>query len=147
LVFFIFNNSNTGGIMADINENTNQILNDEDLNEILRVRRNKLDELKNAGKDPFKIVKYDVSSSSGEIKSNFESMDGSHVSVAGRIMSKREMGKASFCDIQDRDGKIQIYVRIDEVGEDVYSDFKKFDIGDIVGVKGEVFKTRMGEIP
>lgn len=117
-----------------------------DLNEILRVRRQKLLELKDKGKDPFKIVKYDVNASSSEIINNFEQMEGKHVSIAGRMMSKRTMGKASFCDIQDRDGRIQIYLRIDEIGEEAYEDFKKFDLGDIVGVKGYVFKTHKGEI-
>ena len=117
-----------------------------DLNEILRVRRQKLRELKEDNKDPFKVVKYRVNSSSSRIINNFEEMDGKLVSVAGRIISKRSMGKASFCDIQDREGKIQIYVRINEIGEDAYEDFKKYDIGDIVGIEGHVFKTHKGEI-
>ena len=117
-----------------------------DLNEILKVRREKLKELKDNNKDPFKIVKYNVNSSSSQIIDNFEEMEGKLVSIARRIISKRGMGKASFCDIQDRDGKIQVYVRLDEVGKYSYEDFKKFDIGDIIGVEGNVFKTHSGEI-
>ncbi|NSW90003.1 MAG: lysine--tRNA ligase [Firmicutes bacterium] len=117
-----------------------------DLNEILKVRRQKLKELKEENKDPFKVVKYHVSSSSSQIIDNFNEMDGKFVSVAGRIISKRSMGKASFCDIQDREGKIQIYVRINEIGEEAYEDFKKYDIGDIIGIEGHVFKTHKGEI-
>ncbi len=117
-----------------------------DLNEILKVRRTKLSELQKNDKDPFKIVKYDVTHSTKYIVDNFESMEGSVVSIAGRLMSKRGMGKASFCDVRDRDSKIQIYVKVDEIGSEVYEDFKKFDIGDIVGVKGEVFRTHKGEI-
>ncbi|WP_010680918.1 lysine--tRNA ligase [Acetivibrio cellulolyticus] len=118
----------------------------QDLNEILKVRRVKLAELQKNDKDPFKIVKYDVSHSTKYIVDNFESMEGSMVSIAGRLMSKRGMGKASFCDVRDRDSKIQIYIKVDEIGAEVYEDFKKFDIGDIVGVKGEVFRTHKGEI-
>lgn len=118
----------------------------QDLSEILRVRRNKLAELQQDGKDPFKIVKYDVTHSIKHIKDNFDNMEGQHVSIAGRIMSKRGMGKASFCDVQDRYGRIQLYVRIDGIGEASYEQFKKYDIGDLVGVKGEVFKTHKGEI-
>lgn len=124
----------------------NNVMELENTNELIKIRRQKLKELQENGKDPFKIVKYDVTSSSAYIVENFETMEGKIVSVAGRMMSKREMGKASFCDVQDRDGKIQIYIRIDEVGQEVYEDFKKFDIGDIIGVKGEVFRTRKGEI-
>ncbi len=129
--------------MAD-NVEINQEL--DDLNEVLRVRRLKLQELQQNGKDPFKIVKYDVTHNSKQLIDNFETFDGVHVSVAGRLMSKRGMGKASFCDVQDRDGKIQIYVRIDGIGEEAYEEFKKFDIGDMVGVHGTVFKTHKGEI-
>lgn len=118
----------------------------QDLNEILRVRRTKLQELQQSGKDPFQVVRYDVTHSAVQILENFEEMDGKPVSIAGRLMSKRGMGKASFCDVQDRDGKIQIYVKVDEIGQEPYEDFKKFDIGDIVGVKGIVFKTHKGEI-
>jgi len=132
--------------MAEHIENNADTNNLEDLNEILRVRRIKLKELQQSGKDPFQIKKYDVTHHSLEIKENFEKMEGTDVSVAGRLMSKRGMGKASFCDLQDRDGKIQLYVKIDDVGEESYEDFKKFDIGDIVGVKGTVFRTHKGEI-
>lgn len=118
----------------------------QDLNEILKVKRLKLQELQQNGKDPFKIVKYDVDTATKNITENFEAMEGKYVSIAGRLMSKRGMGKASFCDVQDRDGKIQIYVKIDEIGAENYEDFKKIDIGDMVGVKGEVFKTHKGEI-
>lgn len=129
--------------MADNIENTNEL---QDLNEITKIRRVKLAELQEGGKDPFKIVKYDVTNSSADIINSFESYEGKYVSVAGRLMSKRGMGKASFCDIQDRDGRIQLYVKIDDVGAETYEEFKKFDIGDIVGVKGTVFKTHKGEI-
>ncbi len=131
----------------NIQERNSQVIGEtEDMNEVLKVRRQKLRELQQNGKDPFKIVKYDVTSSSKEIIDNFEAMEGRHVSVAGRIITKRGMGKASFCHIQDRDGRIQLYVRIDAVGQEAYEDFKKYDLGDIVGAKGEVFKTHMGEI-
>ena len=118
----------------------------QDLNEILRIRRMKLEELQKNNKAPYKVVKYDVSHSTKFIIDNFEDMEGKDVSIAGRIMSKRDMGKASFCDIQDRDGRIQIYIRVNEIGEEAYEGFKKFDIGDFLGVKGEVFRTRKGEI-
>lgn len=117
-----------------------------DLNEILKVRREKLAELKNNNNDPFKVGKYDVTHTTKQITENFEKMNGTMVSIAGRLISKRGMGKASFCDIQDREGRIQLYVKINETGKDSYEEFKKYDIGDIIGVKGEVFKTRRGEI-
>lgn len=120
--------------------------NQKDLNEILKVKREKLAALKDAGKDPFKIVKFDVTNHSMDIKNNFEDFEGKEVSVAGRLMSKRVMGKASFCDVSDRDGKIQSYVSRNDIGEDGYANFKKFDIGDIVGIKGVVFKTQKDEI-
>jgi lysyl-tRNA synthetase class 2 len=129
---------------TEINQEINQDTNE--LNEVLKVRRLKLQELQQSQKDPFKIIKYNVTHNSKIIIGNFESMDGMRVSVAGRIMSKRGMGKASFCDLQDREGKIQLYVKIDDVGAEAYEDFKKFDIGDIVGVEGTVFKTHKGEI-
>ncbi len=129
--------------MADNLDNNQEL---QDLNEILRIRRQKLQDLQENNKDPFKCVKYDVNNSTVYIIENFDEMEGKQVSIAGRLMSKRGMGKASFCDLQDRDGKIQLYVRIDEIGAENYEDFKKFDIGDIVGVKGEVFKTHKGEI-
>lgn len=117
-----------------------------DLNEVLRVRRQKYNDLQSENKDPFKIVKYEKTHDTSYIINNFESMDGQSVSIAGRVMSKRDMGKASFCDIQDMLGKIQTYVKVDEVGEEAYEDFKKMDIGDILGIKGTVFKTHRGEI-
>ncbi len=130
--------------MAD-NKNK-QPLEGKALNEILKIRREKLANLQEMGMDPFKIVKADVRNHSVEIKENFDTMEGKEVSVAGRMMSKRVMGKASFCDIQDRDGRIQSYVTRDDLGEDNYKLFKKMDIGDIVFIKGTVFKTKMEEI-
>ena len=118
----------------------------EDINRLLKVRRDKLSELQAAGKDPFVITKYDQTHHSKEIIDNFDELENKQVSIAGRIMLKRVMGKASFCHIQDRDGQIQVYVARDAVGEQPYADFKKFDIGDIVGVKGFVFKTKTGEV-
>lgn len=118
----------------------------QDLNELLKVRREKLADLKENGKDPFQIMKYDVTHHSAEIAEQFETLEGNEVSIAGRLMSKRVMGKASFCNIQDKKGRVQIYVKRDEVGEEVYADFKKFDVGDIVGIKGQVFRTHTGEV-
>lgn len=118
----------------------------QNVNELLKVRREKLAELQASGNDPFQIMKYDVTHHSKEIKDSFEELEGKSVSIAGRIMSKRVMGKASFCHIQDLQGSIQAYVARDNVGEDEYKLFKKMDIGDIVGVKGDVFKTMKGEI-
>ena len=129
--------------MSEIMENTAQM---QDINEIMKIRREKLVELQDSGADPFRIVKYDVTHRTADIVSQFENLEGKRVSVAGRVMSKRDMGKSSFCDIQDRDGRIQLYVRINEVGEDKYASFKKLDIGDLLGVSGTVFRTRMGEI-
>lgn len=119
---------------------------EQDLNELLKVKRAKLAELKENAKDPFQIMKYDVTHHSAEVGADFENLEGKTVSIAGRIMSKRVMGKASFCNIQDVKGSIQTYVKKDVVGEDVYADFKKFDIGDIVGITGEVFKTHTEEV-
>ena len=118
----------------------------EELNELLQIRRDKLTALREAGMDPFNQVRFDRTSNSREILNNFEALENQDVSIAGRIMSKRDMGKASFSHIQDQQGKIQIYVKIDEVGEEAMAAFKKYDIGDIVGIKGFVFRTRMGEI-
>ncbi|MHB8061840.1 MAG: lysine--tRNA ligase [Ruminiclostridium sp.] len=132
--------------MSEENMQANSENEQQDLSEILQVRRAKLRDLKEKNNDPFKVVKYDVIHSTKNIIDNFESLDGQSTSVAGRLMSKRGMGKASFCDLQDRDGKIQLYVRKDEVGEESYEFFKKYDIGDIVGVKGDIFKTHKGEI-
>ena len=117
-----------------------------DLSEQRRIRRAKLQELQDAGQDPFQITKYIVTAHSADVKEKFDEMEGKQVSVAGRIMSKRGMGKAVFCDLQDGKGRIQLYVRIDELGEEPFAKFKKTDIGDIVGVEGEVFKTKRGEI-
>lgn len=121
---------------------------EQDINELLKVRRQKLADLREAGKDPFQIMKYDVTHHSSDIVGDFERLEKeeSTVAIAGRIMTKRVMGKASFCNIQDVKGNIQAYVRRDAIGEEEYKDFKKFDIGDIVGVKGSVFKTHTGEI-
>ncbi len=119
---------------------------EQDLGQLLKIRREKLAALREAGKDPFQITKYDVTAHSGDIKENYEQMEGKTVSVAGRIMQKRVMGKASFCNIQDLKGSIQSYVARDSVGEESYADFKKYDVGDIVGITGEVFKTKTGEI-
>ena len=110
------------------------------------MRREKLANLQEAGKDPFQITKYDVTQHSKDIKDNFEAFEGKEVSIAGRIMSKRVMGKASFCNVQDLPGNIQCYVARDDLGEEAYADFKKYDVGDIVGIKGFVFKTKTGEI-
>ena len=117
-----------------------------ELTEVLRVRREKLAQLVEDGKDPFQITKFDVTHHSAEIKDDFDALEGKEVVAAGRMMSKRVMGKASFCNVQDLKGGIQCYVARDAVGEDSYKDFKKFDIGDIIGVRGEVFKTKTGEI-
>ena len=117
-----------------------------DLNQLLKVRREKLADLQNDGRDPFVITKYDATHHSADVKEKFTELEGQNVSLAGRIMSKRVMGKASFCNIQDLKGNIQSYVARDSIGEEEYKAFKKMDIGDIVGLKGEVFKTRTGEI-
>ncbi len=116
------------------------------LNDLLRVRREKLSELQAEGNDPFVITKYDQTHHTTEIKDNFDTLEGQSVSIAGRLMSKRVMGKASFCNVQDLMGNIQSYVARDSIGEDEYKAFKKLDIGDLVGIKGEVFKTKTGEI-
>ena len=126
-------------------QNQNQVK-EEDLNQLLKVRRDKLAELQEAGKDPFKITKYDVTVHSSDIKEHYEEWEGKEVSVAGRMMSKRVMGKASFCNVQDLKGNIQTYVARDSIGEESYKDFKKMDIGDIVGIKGTAFTTKTGEI-
>ena len=118
----------------------------QDLNEILMVRRQKLSELQSKGQDPFHTVKYEVTHRTVDLINTFDELDGKTVSIAGRLMAKRGMGKSSFCDLYDRDGKIQLFVRINDLGDEVYDEFKKLDIGDIIGVKGVVFKTRMGEI-
>lgn len=119
---------------------------EQDLNELLKIRREKLAQLVADGKNPFDHVKFEKTHSAFEIVNNFEELEGSEVSAAGRLMSKRGMGKVSFCDLSDESGKVQIYLKMDEVGEEDYTAFKKYDIGDIVGVSGEVFKTNRGEI-
>ena len=119
---------------------------EQDINQLLKVRRDKLKELQENGKDPFVITKYDVTHHSQEIKDNYEELEEKEVSVAGRMMSKRVMGKASFCNVQDLKGNIQAYVARDSVGEESYKEFKKYDIGDIVGIEGQVFRTKTGEI-
>ena len=119
---------------------------EQDINQLLKVRREKLAALQENGKDPFLITKYDVSHHSLEIKEGFDRLEGQTVSIAGRVMSKRVMGKASFCNVQDIQGNIQSYVARDSIGQEPYADFKKYDVGDIVGIKGEVFKTKTGEI-
>ena len=117
----------------------------QDLGQLLKVRREKLSALQEAGKDPFLITKYDVTHHSEEIKAKFDALENEKVSVAGRLMSKRVMGKASFCHVQDLEGTIQCYVAKDSIGEESYADFKKYDIGDLVGIEGFVFKTKTGE--
>ena len=130
--------------MADeTNRNDTQ---QQDLGELLCIRREKLKALQDEGRDPFQITKFDVTHHTQDIKDNFDALEGSEVSVGGRLMSKRGMGKVSFCDLQDKTGRIQIYARKDEMDEDNYNRFKKYDIGDIVGVKGEVFRTQRGEM-
>ncbi len=119
---------------------------EQDIKQLLKVRREKLADLQGRGMDPFQITKFDVSCHSQEIKDEFDNLEGKTVTVAGRMMSKRIMGKASFCNIQDLKGNIQSYVARDSVGEESYKDFKKYDIGDIIGIRGEVFRTKTGEI-
>ncbi len=130
--------------MGEPNQQNNQNQ-EQDINQILKARREKLSTLQEAGKDPFQITKYDVTTHSQDIKDNFDAMEGKTVSVAGRMMFKRVMGKASFCNIADLKGNIQSYVARDSIGEEPYADFKKYDVGDIIGIKGEVFKTKTGE--
>ena len=133
--------------MAEQNQQNQQNKKEEqDLNQLLKVRREKLAELQENGKDPFQITKFDVTAHSTDVKDNFETMDGKEVTLAGRMMSKRVMGKASFCNIQDLKGNIQSYVARDSIGEESYKEFKKMDIGDVVGIRGTVFKTKTGEI-
>lgn len=132
--------------MAEEKKNQQNQPKAQDVNQLLKVRREKLAELQAAGKDPFRITKYDVTHHSMEVKNAFDEFEGKEVSIAGRMMFKRVMGKASFCNVQDLQGNIQAYVARDEVGEDSYKDFKKYDIGDIIGIKGRVFKTKTGEI-
>ena len=119
---------------------------EQDVKQLLKVRRDKLADLQARGQDPFRLTKYEVSHHSQDIKDQFEELEGKIVSIAGRMMSKRVMGKASFCNVQDLKGNIQCYVARDSVGEEPYKDFKKYDIGDIIGIRGEVFRTKTGEI-
>ena len=132
--------------MAEQTENNQQKKPQQDLNQLLKVRREKLRELQEGGQDPFQIMKYDVTHHSADVKENFEALEGQTVAIAGRMMSKRVMGKASFCHVQDLCGTIQCYVARDSIGEEAYKAFKKMDIGDIIGLRGEVFKTKTGEI-
>ena len=127
-------------------ENQGNGLKVQDTNQLLKVRREKLAALQENGRDPFLITKYDVTHHSQEIKDHFDDLEGKNVSIAGRIMSKRIMGKASFCNVQDLQGNIQVYVARDSIGEEAYADFKKYDVGDIAGIEGEVFRTKTGEM-
>ena len=130
-----------------VKENNNQAAApQQDMNELLKIRREKLQTLQNEGNDPFTITRFDVSHHAQEIKDNFDALEGQEVTLGGRLMSKRGMGKVSFCDLQDKSGRIQLYARRDEMDEEIYDRFKKFDIGDIVGVKGEAFRTQRGEM-
>jgi len=127
-------------------EQKNANVQEQDIKQLLKVRREKLTDLQERGKDPFQITRFDVTHHSQEIKDGFEELEGRTVTIAGRMMSKRVMGKASFCNVQDVKGNIQSYVARDSIGEEEYKDFKKYDIGDIVGITGEVFRTKTGEI-
>ncbi len=129
--------------MSQENKNQNQ---QQDINQLLKVRREKLAALQEAGKDPFLITKFEITHHSQEIKDHFDELEGNNVTIAGRMMFKRVMGKASFCNIQDLQGNIQCYVARDSIGEEFYADFKKYDVGDILGISGEVFKTKTGEM-
>ena len=143
------NNNKNEGVREKMAEQQNakqQNAKEPDLNQLLKVRREKLAELQAAGKDPFQITKYDVTAHSEDVKADYAEWEGKEVSIAGRMMSKRVMGKASFCNVQDLKGNIQCYVARDDLGEEAYKDFKRMDIGDIVGMKGIVFTTKMGEI-
>ncbi len=127
-------------------KNNQQPQQEENLTQLLQIRRDKLKELQESGNDPFQITKYVVDNDSANIKANFDTLEETEVSIAGRLMSKRGMGKVSFCDLQDKSGRIQLYARKDEMDEEEYNRFKKYDIGDIVGVKGVVFRTQRGEM-
>ena len=124
----------------------NQTQTQEDINQLLKVRREKLSQLQESGNDPFRITKYDVTVHSADVKEDYSQREGKEVSIAGRMMSKRVMGKASFCNVQDLKGNIQSYVAKDSVGEEAYKEFRKLDIGDIIGLTGTVFTTKTGEI-
>ena len=127
-------------------KNNNAVVQEENLSQLLQIRRDKLKDLQENGNDPFQITRYQVDNDSANIKANFDALEGQPVSIAGRLMSKRGMGKVSFCDLQDKSGRIQLYARKDEMDEEEYNRFKKYDIGDIVGVQGEVFRTQRGEM-
>ena len=127
-------------------QQNNKPVQEQDIHQLLKVRREKLATLQENGRDPFQVMKYDVTHHSEEIKKNFDELEGKSVSIAGRIMAKRVMGKASFCNVQDLQGNIQCYVARDSIGEEPYADFKKYDVGDIVGLQGEVFRTQKGEM-
>ena len=131
--------------MADKNNQTGAA-EQENLSQLLQIRRDKLKQLQEGGNDPFTITRYVADSDSARIKENFDALEGKEVSVAGRLMSKRGMGKVSFCDLQDKSGRIQLYARKDEMDAEEYDRFKKYDIGDIVGVHGVVFRTQRGEM-
>jgi lysyl-tRNA synthetase class 2 len=134
-------------VAQDHNRNQNNQGNQQqDINQLLKVRREKLSALQEAGKDPFQITKYDVTHHSQDVKDNFDALEGQRVTIAGRMMFKRIMGKASFCNIQDLKGSIQCYIARDSIGEEPYADFKKYDVGDILGISGEVFRTKTGEM-
>ena len=142
-------NNNTQNVQPENGQNTQNTQNNvktPDVNEQIKNRMDKLKTLQEAGKDPFQIAKYDVTHHTSDIKNNFDELEGKEVSIAGRLMQKRVMGKASFCNVADLKDNIQLYVARDCVGEEPYAAFKKFDIGDIVGVKGEVFRTQKGEM-
>jgi len=128
-----------------VSEINNQI-EEQDLNQLLKIRRAKLKELQQDNKNPFEITKFKVTHLGNEVVENFDSLEGQKASIAGRIMTKRVMGKASFCHLQDKTGKIQVYLKKEGVGEEAYDMFKHYDLGDIIGVEGEVFKTQKGEI-
>ena len=132
--------------MAENEKKNSAAPQEENLSQLTKVRRDKLRELQESGNDPFQITKYEVNNDSANIKANFDALEGSQVSIAGRLMSKRGMGKVSFCDLQDKSGRIQLYARKDEMDEAEYNRFKKYDIGDIVGVKGVAFRTQRGEM-
>ena len=127
-------------------KNNNAVPQEENLSQLLQIRRDKLKDLQESGNDPFQITRYAVDNDSANIKENFDALEGQPVSIAGRLMSKRGMGKVSFCDLQDKSGRIQLYARKDEMDEEEYNRFKKYDIGDIVGVQGEAFRTQRGEM-
>ena len=142
------NNVNNQNVKESLSENKNASENVEelDMNHLMQVRKEKLEKLREANKDPFEITRFERTHTSKQIVDNYAELEGKDVTIAGRLMAKRIMGKASFCHIQDSEGKIQSYVSINDLGEEAYKDFKEFDIGDIIGLTGFVFKTRTEEI-